>query len=198
MFTVPPSIEMAPPPGLFPFAVFSMKELSTMVRIPPPVCPIAPPPKVLAVLAVKLERVIVTVPPLFKRAPPPPARLSKKLTLVRFRVTPKPLLIAPPLTPVSLALAKVRLEISTEPLLVLSICTALLPLTVRLATPGPFRLRLSLIVGSVVARVIVPVMPVRSIISAPGVAFAWVIASRSDPKPESLVLVTAKVAKTRS
>ena len=105
-----------------------------MVTIPPP-CLIAPPPKLLTVLAVNVEPVIVTVPLLLKRAAPPPAVLLEKLTLVRFRVTPKPLLIPPP-PPTVLALAKVRLEMLTGPLLVLSICTALLPLTVSWATPG--------------------------------------------------------------
>ena len=191
MFNAPLSVKIAPPPWLVAVAVFSVKVLPTMFKIPP-LSLIAPPPEPVAVLPVNVELVIVTVPPLLKRAPPVPATLVEKLTLVRFRVTPKPLRMPP------VPLAKVRLEMLTGPVLVLSICTKLLPLTVRLAAPGPFRLRLSLIVGSVVARAIVPVMPVRSIISAPGVAFAWVIASRSDPKPESLVLVTAKEAKTRS
>ncbi|NQE36911.1 hypothetical protein E5S67_04677 [Microcoleus sp. IPMA8] len=189
MFTVPLSIRMAPPPWLAAVAVFSVKMLLRMFKIPPP-CLIAPPPKPLTVLAVKVELVIVTVPPLLNRAPPPPAVLPEKVTLVRFRVTPKPLRMPP------VPLAKVRLEMLTGPVVVLSICTALLPLTVKLAAPGPFRVTLSLIVGSVVARVIVPVMAVRSIVSAPALALARVMASRSEFAPESLVLVTEKVTKT--
>jgi len=69
----------------------------------------------------------------------------------------------------------------------------LLPEIVRFDAPGPSMVRSSVIFGVLLASVMVPVTE-KLIVSAPAVAFAWLIASRSDPAPESARVVTEKVA----
>src|SRR5258708_17530351 len=69
---------------------------------------------------------------------------------------------------------------------VLNTRLALLPLTVRLAAPGPLMVRFLLMAIWPVVRVIVPVTPTLSVLPAQALA----IALRSDPAPASLVLVT--------
>src|SRR5258708_4378298 len=63
---------------------------------------------------------------------------------------------------------------------------ALLPLTVRLAAPGPLMVRFLLMATWPVVSVIVPVTPTLSVLPAQALA----IALRNDPGPASLVLVT--------
>ena len=66
------------------------------------------------------------------------------------------------------------------------------PLIVRLAAPGPSIVSASVTVGRLLPSVIVPVTA-KVIVSAPGTALASRIAWRSDPGPESLVVVTLKL-----
>ena len=66
-----------------------------------------------------------------------------------------------------------------------------MPLIARLAGPGPRTVRLLLIHNSPLVNVIIPDMPVASIVS-PFVALA--IAARNEPAPLSAVFVTGIVA----
>ena len=71
--------------------------------------------------------------------------------------------------------------------------TALFPLIATLAAPGPLMVRLVLIV-SVLARVMVAGDARLKLMVSPETAFA--IASRSEPKPLSLVFVTVRLVPT--
>ena len=84
-----------------------------------------------------------------------------------------------------------------------------LPLMVRVEAPGPVMVTVPavpppvigvlalIMVGSVAAKVMVPVSPVlKTISSLPGVMLAWVIAASRDPAPEAAVFRTVMVAGT--
>ena len=71
--------------------------------------------------------------------------------------------------------------------------TALLPLIISQFVPGPAMTVLSVTCGRGEARVIVPLV-VKRMVSLPGLLLAATIACRSDPGPESLVVVTVKLA----
>jgi hypothetical protein len=77
--------------------------------------------------------------------------------------------------------------------------TVLLPLTVKSDAPGPAIVKSS-VMSSSEARVMacgVLKRELKVIVSAVlGTPFAWMIASRSDPAPESLVFVTVNTAGT--
>jgi len=103
-----------------------------------------------------------------------------------------------PLTALLLAspLAIVTRSMVTVPALRSKTRAVLLPLTVMLLAPGPLMVRASVTLSSL-ASVIVPVKPwAKRIVSAPGLAFARLTASRSEPAPLSARFMTVNVPGT--
>ncbi|MBZ4193558.1 MAG: hypothetical protein LAE24_04540 [Candidatus Contendobacter sp.] len=83
---------------------------------------------------------------------------------------------------------------TVAPLLIEKIRESLLPLTASMFAPGPSMVRLPVISISPLVRTIVPGKTgLNSIVSLPAAALALTTASRNEPKPSSLRLVTVKV-----
>ena len=163
-----------------------------------------PPPKKPA-LPEMVELEIVRVPPL--KMPPqlPKTVLSETMELLMLRVPV--LLKAPPIPPpLKLLLAPETVRPDTDkfpPIAILKILKSrppfpLLPLMLILEEPGPVMARVPAvevvkIVGSAELSVMVPVTPVKIILSSDDAALASIIACLREPAPESLRFITGKV-----
>lgn len=134
----------------------------------------------------------------------PPPELPEMMELEIVRVPPL-LLKAPPIEKIIMAPETVTPEIARFPLweivkiLKLRLALPLSPLIVRLEEPGPVIVRVPAVVvlsiaGNEELSVMVPVTPVKMILSSDDAALASMIACLREPAPESLRFITGKVA----
>ena len=186
-----------PPPPLVAL-LFKMVELE--MEIVPPLKLLMAPPKPEVELPEIVEPEIVSEVPWLKIPPPPDAELPE-IVEAEIKSEPK-LLKAPPKPEELFAPDTVTPEIVKSPKLATekTLKLPLLPLILRVFAPGPVRVRVPAVVASamagstpvkeIVAGPLVKSEEAKTIVSAPGVALASIIACRRDPVPESAVLET--------
>ena len=137
--------------------------------------------------------VTASVAPELLLRPPPlllPTRLAELLMMLLRSVNPPWLRMAPPPLPSATPLVIVNPEMVTIPAKFSNTRETALPLTARVAAPGPLMVTLWVTCSSPLVNRMVPETPVASIVSP---SLAMLSAWRSEPGPLSFVLVTKMV-----
>ena len=178
---------MPPPvPAELPLRVlFVTVNVALVLKMPPPLPPDELPLMVLLVTASVAPELLLRPPPLLL-----PTRLAELLMMLLRRVNPPWLRMAPPPLPSATPLVIVNSEMVTIPAKFSNTRETALPLTARVAAPGPLMVTLWVTCSSPLVRVMVPETPVASMVSP---SFAMLSALRNDPEPLSLVFVTTMV-----
>jgi hypothetical protein len=136
-----------------------------------------------------VERATVSVPTL---EIPPPEPSEKFLVTALPASVRVPWLEMPPLPPPVMVRPLIR---ARAPEATLKTRSSPLPLTESALAPGPRMARAPVMLNGLPVRLMVPLtLRAKVMVSAPPLAFAVWMASRKEPGPELLVLVTIRVA----